>query len=80
MKERRRNPRTQVFKPAQFIVPGCAKVNGCTVRDLSAGGACIEASAKEIPQFFELSFDWFRSFRQCEVKWRSASRIGVSFR
>jgi hypothetical protein len=81
MHERRRSARTLVFKAAQLLAPNRRKVAGCTVRDLSAGGACVDiASAEEIPQFLDLSFDWFRSFRRCEVRWRSANRIGVAFR
>jgi hypothetical protein len=80
MPERRRNPRIPVFKAAQLLAPN-RKVIGCTVRDLSAGGGCVDiAGPEEIPQFLDLSFDWLRSFRRCEVKWRSANRIGVAFR
>jgi hypothetical protein len=81
MHERRRSERTPVFKAAQLLASDRRKVIGCTVRDLSAGGACIDIeSAEEMPQFLDLSFDWFRSFRRCEVRWRSANRLGVAFR
>ncbi len=81
MHERRRSERTVVFKAAQLLAPNRRKVVGCTVRDLSADGACVDiANAEEIPQFFNLSLDWLRSFRRCEVRWRSANRIGVAFR
>jgi hypothetical protein len=81
MQERRRSARTHVFKAAQLITPGRHKVIGCTVRDLSAGGACLEvANAQGMPPFLELSLDWFRSFRRCEVRRRSASRLGVAFK
>ncbi len=80
MQERRRNARTQIFKAAQLLAPDRHKVIGCTVRDLSPAGACLDIdSPMGIPQSFNLSFDWFRSFRRCEVKWRSAGRIGVAF-
>jgi hypothetical protein len=80
MHERRRSTRTYVFKAAQLIALDRRKVIGCTVRDISAGGACLDvANGNATPQFLDLSFDWFRSSRRCEVKWRSASRIGVAF-
>jgi hypothetical protein len=80
MQEQRRSARTHVFKAAQLLMLGRGNVAGCTVRDLSAGGACIEiARVTEVPRFFELSFDWFRSYRRCEVRWRSETRIGVAF-
>jgi|KBSMisStaDraftv2_1062788.scaffolds.fasta_scaffold1945693_1 hypothetical protein len=81
MGERRRSARTFVFKAAQLLAPNRRKVVGCTVRDLSAGGACVDMKrTEEIPQLFDLSFDWFRSCRRCEVKWRSPNRIGVTFK
>ncbi len=81
MLERRRSARTSVFKAAQLLVPDNRKVVGCTVRDLSDGGACLDVtSAKEVPDFLQLSFDWFRSMQRCEVRWRSETRIGVAFR
>ncbi len=81
MQERRRSARTYVFKAAQLIAPDCHRLIGCTVRDLSAGGACLEiASGMALPQCLDLSFDCFRSFRRCEIKWRSAGRIGIAFK
>jgi PilZ domain-containing protein len=81
MHERRRSARTYVFKAAQLIAPDRHKVIGCTVRDLSDGGACLDiADGKATSQFLDLSFDWFRSVRRCEVRWCSAGRIGVAFR
>ena len=59
MQERRRTARTRVFKGAQLIVLDRHTVVDCTVRDLSAGGACLEFfSPFGIPQFFDLSFEF----------------------
>jgi hypothetical protein len=81
MQERRRGARIPIFKAAQLITSDRRKVIGCTVRDLSAGGACIDvADAKGIPHFLSLSFDWLHTLRPCEVRWRSGSRIGLAFR
>lgn len=80
MQERRRNARTYVCKEAQILGADRHKATGCTVRDLSARGACLEVDDRNAtPQFVDLSFDWFRSSRRCEVKWHSAGRIGVAF-
>ncbi len=80
MDERRRSARSVVFKPAQLLAEDRRKVVGCTVRDLSAEGACLDIESNErLPQHFRLSLDWFRSLRRCEVRWRSASRVGVAF-
>jgi PilZ domain len=81
MLERRRSARTSVFKPAQLLVARPRKMVGCTVRDLSEGGACLDlTSGNEVPEFIQLSFNWFRSMQRCEVRWRSETRIGVAFR
>ncbi len=81
MRERRQSVRTHIFKPAQLISALEHKVIGCTVRDISAGGACLELDRPErVPQRLDMSFDSFRSLRLCEVKWRSETRIGVAFR
>ena len=80
MEERRHSQRTHVFKSAQLISAGSHKVIGCTVLDISAGGACLELDrADRLPQLLDLSFDSFHSFRECGVRWRSASRIGGAF-
>jgi hypothetical protein len=79
-KERRRSARTYVCKEAQILATDSHRALGCTVRDLSAGGACLEVEdGTATRQFLDLSFDWFRSSRRCEVKWRSAGKIGVAF-
>jgi PilZ domain len=81
MQERRRTARTRVFRAAHLITPDRHSMIECTVRDLSAGGACLQvASPLGIPEFLDLSFDSFRSFRRCRVRWRSENRLGVAFR
>ena len=80
MQERRRAPRTRVRKAAQLIFGQPCSLIGCTVRDLSIGGACLQMpSPVGLPEMFELSFDCFRSARQCRVRWRTEDRIGISF-
>jgi len=80
MQERRRAARTRVVKAAQLIFGQHSSVIDCTVRNLSGGGACLQIpSPAELPEAFELSFDSFRSARQCRVRWRTEDSIGVSF-
>ncbi|HLH10938.1 MAG TPA: PilZ domain-containing protein [Methylovirgula sp.] len=77
--QRRKSPRARVQKAAQIIWLGGAPIR-CTVRNLSASGACLEVE-REIPRdTFDLVFDADQSRRYCRVAWRQSSRIGVKFR
>jgi len=78
MPERRRFPRTRVFKGAKVILPGRAAVS-CIVRDLSTHGAGLQlASSADLPAEFDLAFDTgYR--RKCRFVWRSLTNVGVSF-
>jgi len=79
MKERRRFPRSSVFKGAKLIVSGQAKV-ACIVRDLSAQGAGLQLRASaDLPEEFDLCFDTGQRIRRCRKVWRNATLVGVSF-
>jgi methyl-accepting chemotaxis protein len=79
MTERRRFPRTRVYKPAKLIVDGRSMVS-CVVRDLSRQGACLHLqSTASLPDQFELSFDTGQLLRRCRVAWRTLTNMGVSF-
>ena len=80
MQERRRQTRTKVQKNAQVVINSRAGFVGCTVRDISTLGACIDFfDLVDLPDAFVLSFDSFRSARMCQVKWRTPYRVGVAF-
>ena len=80
MQEKRRTQRTRIMKTAQLVLDQCYSVVHCTVRDVSANGACLQlATPIVLPETFELSFDSFHSARWCHVSWRAENRIGVSF-
>ena len=80
MQEKRRTQRTRIMKEAQLVFDQGNSVVHCTVRDVSANGACLQlASTIVLPEVFELSFDSFHSARWCHLKWRAESRIGISF-
>jgi len=79
MKERRRFPRTRVFKGAKLIVPGQTKIP-CIVRDLSAQGAGLQLrTSVDLAEEFDLCFDTGQRIRQCRMVWRSVTLAGVSF-
>ena len=78
--ERRNLGRTRVLKGGKLIFNRSASVIDCTVRNLSNRGACLElVTTLGVPEEFELSFDSFRSVRQCLVKWRTGQKLGVVF-
>jgi hypothetical protein len=52
----------------------------CLVRNLSAGGACLEvASQLGIPDDFVLVIEVDHLRQPCHVMWRSTTRLGVAF-
>jgi hypothetical protein len=52
----------------------------CTVRDMSAGGACIEvADAMNVPERFSLVLEMESAARKCVVMWRRERQLGVKF-
>ena len=80
MPERRQLYRHLVNKSAQIMFGGQAPLIDCTVCDLTNAGACLLfATTMRLPEFFELSFDSFRSARICRVAWKNAERLSVCF-
>jgi len=79
MRERRRFPRTKVFKSAELILPGHSTIS-CIVRDLGNPGACLHLpSTVELPVEFDLSFDTGHTLRKCRIAWQTLTNVGVSF-
>jgi hypothetical protein len=79
MHERRRYPRTKVFKSAKVILAGRSTVS-CIVRDLSDHGACLQfTSTADLPAGFDLAFDTGHKLRKCRVAWQTLTNVGVSF-
>ena len=79
MVERRRFPRTKVFKGAKVASTGRSTVS-CIVRDLSSHGACLHLqNAADLPVEFDLSFDTGHTRRKCRIAWRTPTNVGVSF-
>ena len=53
----------------------------CTVRNLSATGALLQAeSFLGVPPTFTLAFDDGSPSRECVVRWTSLALLGVKFK
>jgi hypothetical protein len=79
MNERRSTPRYRVFKAGTIEFNRAGRVS-CTVRNLSATGACLDvASPLGIPESFDLMIGSDRHTHHCKVVWHSVHRMGVQF-
>src|SRR5437762_1335519 len=77
--EQRASQRLRVLKSGIIAFDRAAGIS-CIVRNMSAGGACLEIeSPLGIPNDFTLVIKPDNVFRDCQVAWRSATRIGVRF-
>jgi hypothetical protein len=79
MNERRDSARHRVLKAGTIEFNRAGGIS-CTVRNLSATGACLEVeSPLGIPETFDLFVTSDHVARHCRVVWRSEHRIGVAF-
>jgi hypothetical protein len=80
MDEKRRAPRHRTLKTAHITRKDHRGSIDCTIRNLSAIGACLQvASPLGIPDSFDLIVDFDHSIRPCRVVWRKETQIGVEF-
>lgn len=80
MEERRTELRKRALMAGKIAFKGHGAAIDCTVRNLSAGGACLEVgSPLGVPDTFDLVLDRDHSSHSCRVVWRSEKRIGVAF-
>lgn len=79
MEERRRHPRKRVLKTGRIALSDKAPKLECTIRNLSATGACIELASGTfgIPSAFTLILA--DGPQRCRVMWRTERRMGVTF-
>jgi hypothetical protein len=78
MIERRTDVRVRRFKAGTIVFNDAASVFDCTVRNMSATGACLlVTSPLTIPAEFELMIEGER--RPCAVAWRRLDRVGVEY-
>ncbi len=74
----RLRPSGLVSRTATIIVDSKTPSIGCTVVDLSAGGACLEVhDPGRLPKRFVLVHG--KTKKSCLVMWRTRYRIGVQF-
>jgi len=79
-KERRKMPRRQINRLAQFRSEAGAASGECMVTDISEGGARLFTEL-DLPEAFTL---WLgaedtKMQRECRVVWRLGGEIGVEF-
>ena len=81
LRERRAYTRTKIDIQAKIIFSPEKGPLTCAVRDATNRGAGILAdSIKLLTLSFELSFDNFRTVRDCRLIWRNGNLFGVAFR
>jgi PilZ domain len=80
VQEKRRLPRTRVNKSAKISFQNQASPVHCIVSDLNSGGACLDFALQVYASnWFDLSFDNFRTKRVCWVAWQQSNKLGVCF-
>ena len=78
MENRRRQERHRTLKSGKIIFNHQTSVVDCTNRNVSDAGACLQVpTVVGIPESFDLLMDDIK--RSCNVRWRSANRMGVWF-
>jgi len=81
MDNRRSQERQRTLKAGKIVFNYKTSVIDCTVRNLSDIGACLQVdSVMGIPETFDLLIPLDPAVRSCTVRWKSANRLGVSFR
>jgi len=79
--ERRSIGRTRIDRKALLFFAGHASVFSCCVRDVTNQGAGIRLDGLNmLPVDFDLSFDNFRTIRECRMIWRDGDFVGIAFK
>ena len=76
--DRRKSERLAVRTAAEIMIPQLAPL-GCTVTDVSDGGAKIHIRSADLPDIFVLHFTETGRKRHCRVAWRQGAEVGVAF-
>jgi hypothetical protein len=78
--ERRAVGRTRINRSTLLFFHGQSTVFSCSVRDVTNSGAGIRLEKLNVlPVAFYLSFDRFRTARECRLIWRAVDFVGVAF-
>jgi hypothetical protein len=77
---RRQGPRQRTMLAAQIELNNGGSALDCLVRNLSDGGARIKIEAAHtLPDRFQLHLIKTSTRRAAEVKWRTATELGIEF-
>ena len=78
--DRRKVARKFVSIGALVVVPGRVGVSGCIICDSSASGVGVRTYDLAIlPVHFGMTFDNFRTMRDCRLIWRAGNYLGLVF-
>ena len=78
--EQRIHPRFLTLKTAQIVADGLAAPIDCAILNYSQSGAALLVPRfTAVPDAFRLLIDPDGAMFACRVRWRSGSRVGVSF-
>lgn len=78
MDEKRHDPRMRMLKSGRIATTERAPKIDCTVRNLSATGACLQVTTTfGLPAAFDLLMEGAK--HTCRVVWRTDTRMGVTF-
>lgn len=80
MVEHRSTPRVRSFLRGEIVHSNDASKTECTIRDMSDGGARIEAPPSvTVPEFFDLLIPQRGTRQHARIVWRHGAELGVSF-
>lgn len=81
MSHRRAQRFSSGYMPAKVSFAQGEATYFCIVHNRSDRGLCIELTfeAHELPDYFEFSFDNFRTVHNCKTVWREDNIAGVAF-
>ena len=80
MADRKRYQRLRTLKTGKIVFNRRCSIIDCTVRNVSAAGACLELpSTVGIPDRFDLLIGPDPHARPCRVAWKDDTRVGVTF-
>jgi hypothetical protein len=78
--ERRSIGRTKLAKSALLFFNRQTGVRSCGVTDITNAGARIRVyDMAVLPLTFEVTFDNFRTVRECRLIWRDGDFLGIAF-
>jgi hypothetical protein len=78
--DRRREQRIRTLEFGKIVFGRQLSSVDCIVRDLSAGGACLQVdSTDSLPQEFFLKIPVENLKRLCRIAWKAKDRVGVAF-